>query len=128
MSDELMNKIKDKYTREDIDDIDRFDVGDTIKVWATIGEGNDDRLQPFQGIVINKRRGGTDATFTVRKLSGNVGVEKVFPFNSLSVKKIEVIKKGKVNRAKLYYLRERVGKKAKVKEKRATTTNRSSTE
>ena len=121
MSDELLNKIKEKYTRDDIDQVDDFEVGDTVKVWATIARGKDERLQPFQGIVINKRKGGTDAPFTVRKFSGNIGVEKIFPINSASLKKVEIIKKGKVNRAKLYYLRERIGKRAKIKERRTSS-------
>lgn len=118
MSDKLINKVKNKYTRDDIEELDDFEVGDTIRVWSTVSEGEHERLQPFEGIVINESKGGTDATFTVRKLSGDTGVEKIFPKNSPSLAEIEVLKKGEVNQANLYYLRDKIGKKAKVKEKR----------
>lgn len=93
-----------------------FSVGDTIKVYAKIKEGNRQRIQVYEGTVIKKQGGSNRATFTVRKNSNGVGVEKTWPLYSPNVDKIEVVRKGKVRRAKLYYLRDRVGKKAKVKE------------
>lgn len=93
-----------------------FAVGDTIKVYAKIKEGNRERIQVYEGTVIKKQGGSNRATFTVRKNSNGVGVEKTWPLYSPNVDKIEVVRKGKVRRAKLYYLRDRVGKKAKVKE------------
>jgi len=94
-----------------------FSIGDTIKVHNRIKEGERQRIQLFEGTVIATRSGGVSATFTVRRLSHGVGVEKVFPINSPNVAKIEVVRYGKVRRSKLYYLRDRVGKAAKVKEK-----------
>ena len=93
-----------------------FSVGDTIKVYAKIKEGNRERVQVYEGTVIKKQGGSNRATFTVRKNSNGVGVEKTWPLYSPNVEKIESVRKGKVRRAKLYYLRDRVGKKAKVKE------------
>ena len=97
-------------------DAPQFSVGDTVKVYGKIKEGNRERIQVFEGTVIKKQGGSNRATFTVRKLSNGVGVEKTWPVHSPSVEKIEVVRKGKVRRAKLNYLRERVGKSAKVKE------------
>ena len=93
-----------------------FNIGDTVKVHVKIKEGNRERVQVFEGTVIAKRGGGVSETFTVRRVSYGVGVEKVFPVNSPSVEKIDVVRRGKVRRSKLYYLRDRVGKAAKVKE------------
>ena len=93
-----------------------FHVGDTVKVYGKIKEGNRERIQVFEGTVLKKQGGSTRATFTVRKNSNGVGVEKTWPLHSPNVEKVEVIRKGKVRRAKLNYLRDRVGKKAKVKE------------
>ena len=93
-----------------------FHVGDTVKVYGKIKEGNRERIQIFEGTVLKKQGGSTRATFTVRKNSNGVGVEKTWPLHSPNVEKVEVVRKGKVRRAKLYYLRERIGKKAKVKE------------
>ena len=93
-----------------------FNVGDTVKVYGKIKEGNRERVQVFEGTVIKKQGGSTRATFTVRKLSNGVGVEKTWPLHSPNVEKVEIVRKGKVRRAKLYYLRDRVGKAAKVKE------------
>ena len=93
-----------------------FRVGDTVKVYGKIKEGNRERIQVFEGTVIKKQGGSVRATFTVRKNSNGVGVEKTWPLHSPSVEKVEVIRHGKVRRAKLNYLRDRVGKKAKVKE------------
>ena len=95
-----------------------FNVGDTIKVQYKVFEGGKERVQLFQGVVIAMKNGAETETFTVRKISFGVGVEKIFPLSSPKIKGIEVVSKGKVRRAKLYYLRERVGKKAKIKEKR----------
>ena len=97
--------------------IPSFNVGDTVKVYAKIKEGNRERIQMFEGIVIRKKNGGISETFTVRRISYGVGVEKTFPIHSPNVVKVEVVRKGKVRRARLYYLRDRVGKAAKVKEK-----------
>lgn len=97
-------------------DAPQFSVGDTVKVFGKIKEGNRERIQVFEGTVIKKQGGSNRATFTVRKLSNGVGVEKTWPVHSPNVEKIEVVRKGKVRRAKLNYLRDRVGKKAKVKE------------
>ncbi len=93
-----------------------FAVGDTIKVYGKIKEGNRERIQVFEGIVIKRQGGSNRETFTVRKLSNGVGVEKTWPLHSPNVEKIEVVRRGKVRRAKLNYLRDRVGKAAKVKE------------
>ena len=93
-----------------------FHVGDTVKVYGKIKEGNRERIQIFEGTVLKKQGGSTRATFTVRKNSNGVGVEKTWPLPSPNVEKVEVVRKGKVRRAKLNYLRNRVGKKAKVKE------------
>lgn len=100
------------------DDIPEFAPGDTVKVSVKIREGNRERLQTFQGVVISRRGSGTKETFTVRKISFGVGVEKIFPLHSPAIASIEVISRGDVRRAKLYYLRSRVGKAAKIKEKR----------
>jgi large subunit ribosomal protein L19 len=93
-----------------------FNIGDTVKVHNRIKEGSRERVQIFEGTVIAKKHGGIQETFTVRRVSYGVGVEKTFPVHSPNVEKVEVIRKGKVRRAKLYYLRDRVGKAAKVKE------------
>lgn len=93
-----------------------FNVGDTVKVYAKVKEGNRERTQVFEGVVLKRQNGGARETFTVRKTSNGVGVERTWPVHSPSVEKIEVIRHGKVRRAKLNYLRQRVGKKAKVKE------------
>ena len=97
-------------------DAPQFSVGDTVKVFGKIKEGNRERIQVFEGTVIKKQGGSNRATFTVRKLSNGVGVEKTWPLHSPHVVKVEVIRRGKVRRAKLNYLRDRVGKAAKVKE------------
>lgn len=97
-------------------DIPAFNVGDTVRVYAKIKEGQRERLQMFEGIVLKRQNGGVRETFTVRRLSYGIGVEKTWPIHSPNIDKIEVVRKGKVRRAKLYYLRDRVGKNAKVKE------------
>ena len=93
-----------------------FNVGDTVKVYNKIREGNRERIQVFEGTVLKKQGGSNRETFTVRKFSNGVGVEKTWPLHSPHVEKVEVVRRGKVRRAKLNYLRGRVGKKAKVKE------------
>ena len=93
-----------------------FHVGDTVKVYGKIKEGNRERVQVFEGTVLKRQGGGARETFTVRKFSNGIGVEKTWPVHSPNVEKIEVVRRGKVRRAKLNYLRDRVGKKAKVKE------------
>lgn len=93
-----------------------FHVGDTVKVYGKIKEGNRERVQVFEGVVLKRQGGGARETFTVRKTSNGVGVEKTWPLHSPNVEKIEVVRYGKVRRAKLNYLRDRVGKAAKVKE------------
>ncbi len=99
-------------------DVPDFAPGDTLKVHVRVVEGNKQRIQVFQGVVIRRQGGGVQETFTVRKLSYGVGVERTFPVHSPIIEKIEVFTRGDVRRAKLYYLRDRVGKAAKVKEKR----------
>ena len=99
-------------------DVPDFAPGDTLKVHVRVVEGNKQRVQVFQGVVIRRQGGGLQETFTVRKLSYGVGVERTFPVHSPIIDKIEVFSRGDVRRAKLYYLRDRIGKAAKVKEKR----------
>lgn len=96
--------------------VDQFSVGDTVRVHNKIKEGNRERIQIFEGTVTKRQNGGARETFTVRKTSNGIGVEKTWPLHSPSVDKIEVVRRGKVRRARLNYLRERVGKAAKVKE------------
>jgi large subunit ribosomal protein L19 len=103
---------------EQIKEVTPFDVGDTIKVHVKVKEGNRERIQIFEGIVIKKQGESNRATFTVRKISYGVGVERTFPIHSPKIEKIEVVRKGKVRRARLFYLRERTGKATKVKESR----------
>lgn len=100
------------------DDIPAFGPGDNIKVHVRVSEGNRQRLQTYQGVVIRRRGGGTRETFTVRKLSFGVGVERTFPLHSPNVASIELVSRGAVRRSKLYYLRGRVGRAARIKEKR----------
>ena len=97
-------------------EVPAFNVGDTVRVSAKVKEGNRERTQVFEGTVIKRQNGSNRETFTVRKSSNGVGVEKTWPLHSPIVEKIEVVRRGKVRRAKLFYLRDRVGKKAKVKE------------
>ena len=113
-----MNKIVEAFANEQLKtEIPAFNVGDTIRVHNRIKEGSRERIQMFEGTVIAKRNGGVGETFTVRRVSYGVGVEKTFPIHSPYVVKVDVIRNGKVRRAKLFYLRDRVGKSAKVKEK-----------
>ena len=111
-----MDIIKEIEAEQLKDSVTEFSVGDTIRVHAKIKEGNRERIQVFEGTVIKRQGGSNRETFTVRKNSNGVGVEKTWLLHSTHVEKIEVVRKGKVRRAKLFYLRDRVGKKAKVKE------------
>ncbi len=112
-----MNEIIKKIEEEQLkSEITPFRVGDTIRVHGKIKEGNRERIQVFEGVVIKRQGGGNRETFTVRKTSNGIGVEKTWPLHSPNVEKIEVVRRGKVRRAKLFYLRDRVGKAAKVKE------------
>ena len=98
-------------------DLPAFNIGDTVKVWVKVVEGNRERLQGYEGVVIARKNGGVRETFTVRRISFGVGVERTFPVHSPKIDHIDIVRKGDVRRAKLYYLRERTGKAAKVKEK-----------
>ncbi len=109
---EIIKKIEEAQLREVAD----FNVGDTVRVHAMIKEGNRERIQVFEGTVLKRQGGGARETFTVRKTSNGVGVEKTWPLHTPLIAKIEVVRRGKVRRAKLNYLRDRVGKAAKVKE------------
>ena len=109
----IINKIEQEQLKADVTP---FNVGDTIKVHTRVIEGGKERIQIFQGIVIAKRGSGINEAFTVRKISYGEGVERVFPLHTPRIAKIEVVNRGKVRRAKLYYLRDRVGKASKVKE------------
>ena len=113
MNNEIIKEIEAAELKAEVP---QFEVGDTVKVHNKIKEGNKERIQIFEGTVIKRQGGSNRETFTVRKSSNGVGVEKTWPLHSPSVEKIEVVRKGKVRRAKLYYLRDRVGKAAKVKE------------
>ena len=110
---DLMQAFVSKYVKEDRPEVN---VGDTVRVHLKVKEGNRERIQVFEGTVIAKKHGGLEETFTVRRVSYGVGVEKVFPVHAPSIEKIETVRHGKVRRAKLYYLRDRVGKSAKIKE------------
>ncbi len=110
---DIIRAIEAKQIKENAEN---FSVGDTIKVFFKIVEGTTERVQVFEGIVIAKNNTGVRKTFTVRKISYGVGVERIFPMHSPRIEKVEVIRRGHVRRAKLYYLRDRVGKAAKVKE------------
>ena len=111
-----MNEIIKNIENEALKEVSEFNVGDTVKVYGKIKEGNRERIQVFEGVVLKKQGTGARQTFTVRKASNGVGVEKTWPLYSPNVEKVEVVRKGKVRRAKLNYLRDRVGKAAKVKE------------
>jgi large subunit ribosomal protein L19 len=112
---EMIDLIEKEHMRLDLIDVA---IGDSVKVYTKIYEGDKERVQMFEGVVIGKRGGNTRATFTVRKVSYSVGVEKTFPKHSPLIEKIEVLSKAKIRRAKLYYLRDLKGKAAKLKEKR----------
>ena len=110
---DIIKRIEDAQMKEGVG---QFSVGDTVRVYAKIKEGNRERVQMFEGIVLKRQNGGIRETFTVRKISGGIGVEKTWPLHSPVIEKVEVVRRGKVRRAKLNYLRDRVGKAAKVKE------------
>ncbi|MFN7941229.1 MAG: 50S ribosomal protein L19 [Thermoanaerobaculia bacterium] len=110
-----LKQIESAFLREDVPD---FRPGDTVRVQVRVVEGDKERLQAFQGVVIGRRGGGTREMFTVRKISGSVGVERIFPLHAPVVDKIEVVRRGRVRRSKLYYLRELRGKAARIEERR----------
>lgn len=113
-----MMNIMDVLEKEQLkQEVPAFNIGDTVKVSVKVVEGNKERIQVFEGIVIKRKNGGIRETFTVRKISQGIGVERTFPLHSPRVADIKVVRRGKVRRAKLYYLRDRVGKAARVKEK-----------
>ena len=112
-----MEKIQAFVSEQLKTEVPQFNIGDGVKVYIRITEGEKERIQLFEGTVIAKHGGGISETFTVRRVSYGVGVEKTFPIHSPNVEKIEIFRRAKVRRAKLYYLRDRVGKAAKVKEK-----------
>ena len=111
---ELLKQFSQKYLKEEAP---VANVGDTVRVHIRVKEGNRERIQVFEGTVIAKKHGGIEETFTVRRVSYGVGVEKVFPLHAPTIEKVETVRHGKVRRAKLNYLRDRVGKAAKVKER-----------
>ena len=111
---DLMKSITQEYERNAIP---AFGIGDTVRVHIKIKEGNRERIQVFEGFVLKKQNGGISETFTVRKLSNGIGVEKTFPLHSPKIEKVEVVRRGDVRRAKLNYMRERTGKAAKIKSK-----------
>ncbi|MBI3234007.1 MAG: 50S ribosomal protein L19 [Bacteroidetes bacterium] len=113
---DLIKVIEQEFYRNDIP---AFNAGDTITVHYKIKEGNKERIQQYQGVVIQRRNSGLNATFTVRKISNGVGVERIFPQHSPNIDKVEVMMRGKVRRARIFYLRGLTGKKARIKEKRA---------
>lgn len=112
-----MNKVKEITADQQRTDFPAFNTGDRIKVHVRVIEGNKERIQPFEGDVISLRGEGNNKTFTVRKIASGVGVERIFPFNSPKIAKIDMIRQGKVRRAKLYYLRNLSGKAARIKSK-----------
>lgn len=99
-------------------DIPQFRIGDTVKVHVKIREGDKERIQVFEGVVIRRHRGKMGASFTVRKVSYGVGVERIFPLHTPQIDKVEILRRGRVRRSRLYYLRDRIGKAARIKEKR----------
>jgi large subunit ribosomal protein L19 len=111
----LIDKVEGKQIKENVGS---FNVGDTVKVHVVIREGEKERIQVFRGDVISKKGSGPSATFTVRKISFGIGVERIFPLHSKMIKEIETVRKGKVRQAKLYYLRKLRGKAARIKEAR----------
>ena len=110
-----LDQVESPYLR---DDVPEFRAGDTVRVHVKVREGEKERIQVFQGVVLSRRGGGSRESFMVRKISGGIGVERIFPLHSPIIDHIDVVRRGRVRRAKLYYLRDRVGKAAKIKEKR----------
>lgn len=115
MSD-LLQELEQEHLRDDLPD---FAPGDTVRVLYRVREGAKERIQAFEGVCIARRGGGTGATFTVRKISGGIGVERIFPVHAPTVKGVEVVRRGRVRRAKLYYLRKLRGKAARIPERRS---------
>lgn len=113
---EMMKYVQDSFFEKK--ELPAFKAGDNVTVFYLIKEGNKERVQPFQGVVIQRRGSGTTETFTVRKISGNIGVERIFPVNSPFIEKIVLNRRGVVRRARIFYLRKLRGKKARIKEKR----------
>jgi large subunit ribosomal protein L19 len=113
--DQKIALVENKFVRKDLPE---FRAGDTVKVHVRVTEGNRERIQVFEGVVIARKHGGVRETFTVRKVSGGIGVERIFPVHCPSVDHIEVVRHGRVRRAKLYYLRKRSGKAARIRERR----------
>ena len=113
---DVLKAVTQEYIKTDIP---AFNVGDTVKVHVKINEGNRERIQIFEGFVLKRQNGGIGETFTVRRIASGVGVEKTFPIHSPLVEKIEVVRHGKVRRARLHYMRERTGKSAKIKSREA---------
>lgn len=111
---DVLSSVTNEYMKSDIP---AFNVGDTVKVHVKIKEGNRERIQIFEGFVLKRQGGGIGETFTVRRIASGVGVEKTFPLHSPLVEKIEVVRRGKVRRARLHYMRQRTGKSAKIKTK-----------
>ena len=111
---DLIKTLTEQYMKPELPELN---VGDTVRITVRVKEGSRERNQAFEGIIIAKKHGGINETITVRRISYNVGCEKIFPVHSPSIVSVEIIRRGKVRRAKLYYLRDRVGKKAKVKER-----------
>jgi len=111
---DVLSAVAQEYIKTDVP---AFNVGDTVKVHVKIKEGNRERIQIFEGFVLKRQNGGIGETFTVRRIASGVGVEKTFPIHSPLVEKIEVVRRGKVRRARLHYMRERTGKSAKIKAK-----------
>lgn len=117
---EIMNPIIKSITQEYLrSDLPEFKAGDRVTVFYKIKEGTKERIQQFQGDVIQRRNSGVDETFTVRKISNGIGVERIFPVNSPYIEKVEVNRKGKVRRARIFYLRKTVGKASRIKERRS---------
>lgn len=113
---DILTAITKEYQKTDVPE---FNVGDTVRVHIKIKEGSRERIQAFEGFVLKKQHGGVNETFTVRRLSYGVGVEKTFPLHSPKIDKIEVVKEGRVRRAKLHYMRKRTGKAARIKAKKS---------
>ena len=113
MATDLLNLVEATQLREDLPD---FEAGDTVNVHLRVVEGEKERIQQFEGLVLSKQGAGAGRTFTVRKISGGIGVERIFPLNSPRIAKIEVVRRGRVRRSKLFYLRELRGKAARIKE------------
>jgi large subunit ribosomal protein L19 len=122
---DAMNFVESKHLKKKVPD---FGPGDTVRVHVKVVEGDKERTQLFEGVVVSRRGSGTRSTFTVRKVSGGVGVERIFPLSSPNISRVSVVREGKVRRAKLYYLRERKGKAARIEERQTETPEAAETE